>query len=473
MLDQFFVSGAPAYLFLWTEHDAWLVALSVLLAVLASGLALQMAALARHADTVFVREMARASGAMALGGGIWSMHFIGMLAFKVCAQGVFDATTTVLSMLPSLLASWTALGLLVHRKVSRRDMLVGGVLLGGAIGAMHYIGMAASQWAPVIRYDPWGFALSVGVAVSMATLALWVRFGLGQRLRWSGQRLNWAAGMVMGLGIASTHYAGMAALRFIDPSTALEIAAMQGGTPMAIALSIAAVTLVIGALVASLNASLRYRQLFIKAQHSESRLRAIAATAVDAIIMIDAQGRMQSFNAAAEHMLGWSEAEVLGKNVSMLMPEPNRSQHDGYLANYLQGRGAHMVGVEGRELEAVRRDGTLVPIRLTVGRVQVDGDPVFVGFITDLSLRRAMEKDLQHSMQQLQSLIANIPGVAFRSRFDPHCSMLFISDAVAALTGWLPQDFVAGRVHFSDLTVSEDMGSVWEEVVLAVKERRS
>ena len=473
MLDQFFVSGAPAYLFLWTEHDAWLVALSVLLAVLASGLALQMAALARHADTVFVREMARASGAMALGGGIWSMHFIGMLAFKVCAQGGFDATTTVLSMLPSLLASWTALGLLVHRKVSRRDMLVGGVLLGGAIGAMHYIGMAASQWAPVIRYDPWGFALSVGVAVSMATLALWVRFGLGQRLRWSGQRLNWAAGMVMGLGIASTHYAGMAALRFIDPSTALEIAAMQGGTPMAIALSIAAVTLVIGALVASLNASLRYRQLFIKAQHSESRLRAIAATAVDAIIMIDAQGRMQSFNAAAEHMLGWSEAEVLGKNVSMLMPEPNRSQHDGYLANYLQGRGAHMVGVEGRELEAVRRDGTLVPIRLTVGRVQVDGDPVFVGFITDLSLRRAMEKDLQHSMQQLQSLIANIPGVAFRSRFDPHCSMLFISDAVAALTGWLPQDFVAGRVHFSDLTVSEDMGSVWEEVVLAVKERRS
>ena len=473
MLDQFFISGTPGHAFLWAQHDPWLVALSVLLAVLASGVALQMASLARRAETSFVRQLARASGTLTLGGGIWSMHFISMLAFGLYAPGGFDVTTMALYMLPSLLASWTALGLLIRTEVDRTDMLVGGILLGGAIGTMHYIGMAASHWTPVTRYDPWGFALSLGLAVSVTTLALWVRFGSGQVLHWSGQRLNWAAGGVMGLGIVMAHCANMAALRFIDPINELEIAAMQSGAPMANALAIAAFAIVVGAMVASVNASLRYRQMFIKAQQSESRLRAIAATAVDAIVMIDARGCIQSFNAAAEHMLGWNEAEVLGKNVSMLMPEPNRSQHDGYLANYLQGQGAGMVGVEGRELEALRRDGTLVPIRLTVGRVEVDGDPVFVGFISDQSLRRSMEKELQQSTQQLQSLMTNMPGVAFRSRYDAHCSMLFISDAVTPLTGWLPDDFVEGRVHFSHLTVSEDMPGVWEEVVQAVQEGRS
>ena len=474
MLDSFFISGAPAYPFLWAEHDPWLVALSVLMAVLTSGLALHMVALARRADTPFVFHMAWASGTIALGGGIWSMHFIGMLAFAVCAGGDFDATNMVLSMLPSLLAAWTVLGLLIRRQIRRTDLVVGGVLLGGAIGAMHYVGMAASQWAPVMRYDLWGFVTSVGVAVLLATAALWLRFGQGQmQRRWRGQQRTWAAGGLMGLGIASMHYTGMAALRFIEPPGALSVAPNQGGTPMAMALAIAVVAVVIGALVASINSSLRYRQMFIKAQQSESRLRAIAGTAADAIVMIDAQGRMQSFNAAAEKMLGWREDEVLGKNVSMLMPEPDRSQHDAYLANYLQGRSAGMVGVEGRELEAVRRDGTRLPIRLTLGRVELDGDPVFVGFISDQSLRRAMEKELQSSTQQLHSLMGNMPGVAFRSRCDPNCSMLFVSDAVTALTGWQPQDFVGQHVHFGQLTVSEDMPGVWNEINLAVQEGRS
>ena len=139
MLDSFFISGAPAYPFLWAEHDPWLVALSVLMAVLTSGLALHMVALARRADTPFVFHMAWASGTIALGGGIWSMHFIGMLAFAVCAGGDFDATNMVLSMLPSLLAAWTVLGLLIRRQIRRTDLVVGGVLLGGAIGAMHYV----------------------------------------------------------------------------------------------------------------------------------------------------------------------------------------------------------------------------------------------------------------------------------------------------------------------------------------------
>jgi PAS domain S-box-containing protein len=137
--------------------------------------------------------------------------------------------------------------------------------------------------------------------------------------------------------------------------------------------------------------------MFLQMQQSESRLRAIADTAVDGMVMIDAQGRVQSFNAAAERILGWRPEDVVGQNVSILMPEPDRSRHDTYIQRYLQGQGGGLIGGNGREVLALRPDGSTVPIRISIGRVPLDGDPVFVGFINDLTQRRAMEQELQAS----------------------------------------------------------------------------
>ncbi len=90
------------------------------------------------------------------------MHFIGMLAFAPCARGRFDPwmTAGVVSC-PGVAASWVALALLMRHEISRTALVVGGVLVGAGIGAMHYIGMAASEWAPIMRFDPWGFAASL------------------------------------------------------------------------------------------------------------------------------------------------------------------------------------------------------------------------------------------------------------------------------------------------------------------------
>ena len=470
MLALFFLNNAQPYPLLWAQHDPWLVTLSVAMAVLASVLALEMAGLARSADTRFMRKMARGSGAMALGGGIWSMHFIGILAFTVLGRGRFDPWMTALSMLLSVAASWVALALLMRHEISRTAMVVGGVLVGAGIGAMHYIGMEASQWAPIMRFDPWGFAASLLVAVLLAIGALWVRFGLERVVRWQARWLNLAAGAVMGLAIAAPHYVAMAALRFIDAPGELELATTVEGTSLALA--VAAVALVIGGLVIAINVGLRYRQMFLQMQQSESRLRAIADTAVDGMVMIDAQGRVQSFNAAAERILGWRPEDVVGQNVSILMPEPDRSRHDTYIQRYLQGQGGGLIGGNGREVLALRPDGSTVPIRISIGRVPLDGDPVFVGFINDLTQRRAMEQELQASEQRLRSLMANIPGVTFRCRYDADWTMLFISDAVTALTGWLPQDFLEGRVNFTQLTLPEEVDRLWAEVSKAIQEHR-
>ena len=472
MLDRFFASGLARDPLIWQQHDPWLVALSVLLSMGASMVALHMAALARRAHSDAARHLAAGTGALALGGGIWAMHFIGMLAFSVCAKGRFEPWITAVSVLPSVGASWVALRLLA-RPAPRWDTLVGsGVLVGAGIGAMHYIGMAAADIAPLMRYDPLGFAISIVVAVLLAVVALWVRFGLQRRLRLSAALATVLAGIVMGLAIAGMHYTGMAALRFAGPVEYLHAPELSVPGQTSLSLAIAVVTVALSLLVIAINVGLRYRQMLLQSQRSESRLRAVVDTAVDGIVMIDGQGTVQSFNGAAERMLGWTAAEVVGRNIRMLMPEPHQSAHDGYLAAHLATGQARIIG-QGREVEALAKDGRHVPIRLAVGRVQLPGTPLFVGFLTDISARRAMETSLRRNEEQLRSLIGNIPGVTFRCRHDADWSMLFVSDAVQALTGWAAQDFTEGRIHFAQLLHADDAAHVGDEVAEAIAGRRS
>lgn len=469
MFDSYFSATIAPDPLLWSQHDPWLVALSVLVSMGASAVALHMAALARAAESRGSRQLALGSGALALGSGVWTMHYIGMLAFAVCGQGRFDPGMTALSVLPSLGASWVALRMLVRERVRAPVLLGSGVLVGAGIGAMHYIGMAASELAPLMRYDARGFALSIVVAVLLAVLALWVRFGLQQHLRVGTAPVTVLAGGVMGLAIAGMHYTGMAALRFVEPIERLNQTAFSVPVQTSLSLAVAVVTVALSLVVIAVNAGLRYRDLFRQMQRSESRLRAITDTAVDGIITINGRGIVQSFNGAAEHLLGWRAEEVIGRNVSMLMPEPHQSAHDGYLSTHLTTGRSSIIG-RGREVEALRKDGSVLPIRLAVGRVALPGEALFVGFITDISARRAMESALRRREEQLRTLVGNIPGVAFRCRNEEHWPMEFISDAVLPLTGWSADDFLQGSVHFSALIDPGDAKHIALDVDFALRQ---
>ena len=469
MFDLFFVNGLQPDALLWPQHNPWLVALSLLVSMGASAVALHLAGLAREMAHRRTRRMALLSGALALGCGIWTMHYIGMLAFAVCGQARFDPWVTLLSVLPALGASWVALHLLARERVRPGALAGSGLLVGAGIGAMHYIGMAASELAPLMRYDAGGFALSIAVAVLLAILALWVRFGLQQHWRAPQGWVTALAGCVMGLAIAGMHYTGMAALRFVEPIAQLQRITYTVPVQTSLSLAIAVVAAALGLVVVAANANLRYRQTLWQTQRSESRLRAITDTAIDGIITINGRGIVQSFNGAAERLLGWSAEEVIGRNVSMLMPAPYQSAHDGFLSTHLATGRSSIIG-RGREVEALRKDGSVLPIRLAVGRVALPGEALFVGFITDISARRAMESALRRREEQLRTLVGNIPGVAFRCRNEEHWPMEFISDAVLPLTGWSADDFLQGRVHFSALIDPGDAKHIALDVDFALRQ---
>ena len=119
-----------------------------------------------------------------------------------------------------------------------------------------------------------------------------------------------------------------------------------------------------------------------------SQLDALLGAAVDAIIVIDSDGRIDEFNRAAEALFGYPRAEVVGQDIGMLMPEPTRSAHGGYLREYLRTGQPHIIGA-GREVDALRRDGTLVPVWLSVGEARTEQGSMFVGIVRDVSAQHA------------------------------------------------------------------------------------
>lgn len=135
---------------------------------------------------------------------------------------------------------------------------------------------------------------------------------------------------------------------------------------------------------------------------SEAQLRAIFRTIIDAILVIDNEGRVLDFNPAAERIFGYAAEEVIGQNVRMLMPEPDRGQHDQYLKNYIQTGKAQIIG-KGREVVGLRKDGSRVPLELAVSDVIFDGRRLFTGILRDITERKQAEKDLQQAKQEAET----------------------------------------------------------------------
>lgn len=399
MLHHFIAFQRPEGPLVEGSHEPGLVLLSILVSIAMSLLALQTSYVARRATAPAYRRLAMLTGACALGGGIWAMHFIGMLAFDLPAEVKYDTKWTLVSIVPAVLASWLALLQLSRSKLTFGAIARSGTLVGGGIGLMHYVGMAAMQTPLYMYHELWLFVLSIVAAVLLAILALWVRLGL-RRTRWSSKLRFYLAGIIMGLAIVSMHYIAMYGVRFYGEAGEVPEGILVNNVYLALALSFVVVTL--GMMVLSVNGLVRTRELHRQANQAQSRLQAIVDTAVDAIMTIDGEGTVRDFNRSAEKLFGYSAVEVLGRNVKMLLPETYHSAHDDYMEHHRRTGEALDIG-KMREIEARRKDGSVFPIRLSAGKVELaNRESLFVSLIADISDRVKLEASLRDAAERAE-----------------------------------------------------------------------
>jgi len=192
----------------------------------------------------------------------------------------------------------------------------------------------------------------------------------------------------------------------------------------------------------------------------EARMRAILETAVDGIITIDEHGRIESFNPAAERMFGYSAAEVLGQNVAVLMPSPDREQHDEYLRRYRDTGEKRIIGI-GREVLGRRKDGTTFPVDLSVSEVfpGAGNHRLFTGMVRDITERKQTEERLMQS-ERLAAIGQMVTGLAHESRNALQRSQACLEMLALELEGQPEMLSLVQRIQ----TAQEHLHHLYEEV---------
>ncbi|MBI2236593.1 MAG: PAS domain S-box protein [Magnetospirillum sp.] len=202
---------------------------------------------------------------------------------------------------------------------------------------------------------------------------------------------------------------------------------------------------------------------------SEARTRAILEAAVDGIVTIDERGIILGVNTAVERIFGYAAAEMVGRDVSMLMPEPYRSAHDGYLHNYLNTGQARIIGI-GREVEGLRKDGSVFPMDLAVGEGMLGGGRIFAGIVRDITDRRLVEEKLRASEERLRALVDGVRDYSI-AMLDPDGRIVSWPPGSERIYGWsaeevvgsstarfFPLDAIARGEHELALATARDTG---------------
>ena len=320
-------------------YQPGLVLLSLAIACAAAYVALSMTGLIARAGSWRSRLAWSTGGAISMGGGIWSMHFIGMLAFDLPCGVTYDPVGTLISMLPGMLASGIALTVISQPgRPSLKSLLVGALLMGAGIGAMHYVGMAAMEPQALMLYSPALVGLSVVVAVGLAFIALAIRF-YPLIARFGSFTAMLTSSVVMGCAVSGMHYTAMQAATFFPLADATLTNEALPKTLLALAITAAVALIAVSTLVAafagrqseladSLKIEVDRRRLVESdAESGRVRLQAILDGVVDGIVTMNKDGVIQQWSTGAERLFGYTADEAAGHNVTMLMPEPHRSRH--------------------------------------------------------------------------------------------------------------------------------------------------
>ncbi len=417
LLDRFFLPAQGVFdttAALPGTYHPGLVGLSVFIAILAATVALATSERVSAAESTGGKAAWLMAGGGCMGGGIWGMHFVGMLAFSLPCGISYDPLVTLASMAPGMLASGTALWVISRGSATTfGGLALGAVLMGAGIGAMHYSGMAAMRLPAVLNYDATMVAISVVVAIALAFVALSTFFLLRRSSLLRPLALPLAA-TVMGCSVAGMHYTAMQAALFFPIGDAQTVTSALDPTILAIVITLLIVCFGVATLAASFagrqfETAKRLREemshrvaLEQEARAGHTRLQSIMNNVQEAIITIDDTGIIQHWSPGATTIFGYAADEVIGRDVTLIMPAEMADRHGDHIDAYLRTGHAKIIGI-GREVEGRRRDGTPVPLELNISRAEVEGRTLFTGILRDITERKRILRELIEAREQADS----------------------------------------------------------------------
>ena len=378
------------------SYNPIFVFFSILIAVLAAYAALDLAGRVTSSRNRIARWSWLAGGAVAMGTGIWCMHYIGMLGYHMDMVVLYDWPTVVLSMGAAIGASLLALLIVSRSTLGRITTVVGSLFMGAAIAAMHYIGMAAMRMPARATYSAPLFSASILAAVVISFAALRLTFATRQiDATWSWRKSSTA--VLMGLAIPVMHYMGMAAVSFSPAPLSPED--LRHAIPMSDlgAASIALVTIILLVIV-FLSAMLdrRFSHHAELLQGSEERYRCIISAAFDAFIGISHDGRIIDWNAQAASTFGWSAAEAIGRGAEEMLQLDGPDGTGETILSLLASRTA--APLQSRiEVIACHRTGLHFPVEMALSEIAVGEKHVFAAFVHDVTERKLAERSMEEA----------------------------------------------------------------------------
>lgn len=389
-------------------YDPTLVALSYGVAVAASYTALELAR--RVSESRGIEALIwLGAGAFSMGVGIWTMHFVGMLAFSLEMPFSYDVFITFLSLLVGIAASAFAIFIASRKRNSYAKIGLSGLLIGGGIAGMHYTGMAAMRMDATIEYDMNIVALSIVIAVVAACAAIWIIFTLSNSKTQGNTLLFLKAGsaMIMGVAICGMHYTGMVAASY-EPHNVVHMEAVDNTW---MALTMGSVALLILA-ITHLTIYFDYR-LMVEKKHGEKaeqeavQLSEIIDESSNEIYLFDSETlRFIKVNRGAMENSGYTAAELENMTPLDLKPEFNAQSFSELLEPLRDGTMNELLF----ETLHQRRDKTEYRSVVHLQLSKLASPPVFVAIVTDITERKYLEQQLAQAkkMESIGQLAAGI-----------------------------------------------------------------
>jgi PAS domain S-box-containing protein len=386
------------------RYSPSLVLLSIAVAVFASFVALNLAHSVSQAKGR-AQLVWLAGGALAMGIGIWSMHFVGMLAFEMPSMEMaYDVPLMLLSVLVAVFASALALYIVSRPAVTHMSLLLGGVAMAAAISGMHYIGMYSMRMSARIQWNPYLIVLSVLIALAASFAALMIAI----RLRNKPDRFSLLllSSILMGIGISGMHYTGMMAATFIHDES---VTITDSNLLVTSGLSVAVVTTTLLILGIALMSSIGERMMTLRSKRaedvlvsSEERFRLLVEAVKDyAIFMLDPDGYITTWNSGAERITGYADEEVIGKHFLMLHYQDDISKCAAEL------RTAREEGHYEGEAIHVKKDGSLFWANTVINPLY-NAEGVLTGFskvTRDITQLKAAEEKMRNINVELENRV--------------------------------------------------------------------